>query len=37
VKFVANGGLELANSLYNKIVMCKDVTTMLHSPLGGKQ
>ena len=37
VKFVANGGLELANSLYNNIVMCKDGPTMLHSPLGGKQ
>jgi hypothetical protein len=36
VKFVANGGLELANSLYSNIVMCKDGPTMLHSPLGGK-
>ena len=37
VKFVANGGLELATSLYSNIVMCQDRPKMLHSPLSGKQ
>ena len=37
VRFLANGGLNLAKSLYSNIVMCESGPTMLHSPLGGKQ
>ena len=35
--FIANGGLELAGTLYGSVVMCEDGATMAHVPLGGRE